>query len=382
MQPTSPVPLLPQEIIDTIISQLHRDPNSLINCSLVCRSWTYWSQVHLIQDVVCDLDPFQASVESTKIKIMSLHSCLTNSPQLSRHVTSFELRNVRSLDLKTWDDAYYFLADILECLQRVKRLSLQRVDWDLLSAELQDALVGMLKQPALEILDCWLLQVRDQSTFVELLSYPPNLKDLRVTGIGQHYGPHHWMLPVVNRKRQLHSLDITPWNEDTFFTCFLEPQWFLDLTSLRHLRISNTCTNHFALHLLEIAAPTLEHLDLTADDGLFFGAGVVVDLSRLPLLKSLTISAGFTTPVFTANPGDVKHCLREVHVRVSDPLSTQSWKELDELFAHPGLSALRRVAFHFVGIFMDDAELDGFLSPFPMKRERVIMDERLLNEKI
>ncbi|KAJ7704034.1 hypothetical protein B0H17DRAFT_904679, partial [Mycena rosella] len=48
---------LPQELIDRILDDLHRDQSSLVQSSLACRAWLPATRYHLFSDLTLERQP-------------------------------------------------------------------------------------------------------------------------------------------------------------------------------------------------------------------------------------------------------------------------------------------------------------------------------------
>ncbi|KAF8889470.1 hypothetical protein CPB85DRAFT_275390 [Mucidula mucida] len=91
IQTTGPIPTLPQEVIDVVIDQLVDCPSSLKACSLVCSSWTYYSQAQLFSNILLDGTPYP-SVQAVP-PIVKFTRFLRKAPRFARFVRTLEIKD-------------------------------------------------------------------------------------------------------------------------------------------------------------------------------------------------------------------------------------------------------------------------------------------------
>lgn len=93
------MPLLPQEIMDSILDHVNDNHEAMRACSLVCRAWTTPSQKYLFEKLRIDLyirpksciPPFRETVRFAP-SIRPLYKAATINPHLLSHVKSLTLR--------------------------------------------------------------------------------------------------------------------------------------------------------------------------------------------------------------------------------------------------------------------------------------------------
>ncbi|KAF5386064.1 hypothetical protein D9615_002700 [Tricholomella constricta] len=85
---SSPIPRLPQELVDHIIDHLYDDPLTLTSCSLVCRQWLPTSRLHLFSKISLKVTP---AVASPSELCKRLHRLLTTSPSIISCIRELEV---------------------------------------------------------------------------------------------------------------------------------------------------------------------------------------------------------------------------------------------------------------------------------------------------
>jgi hypothetical protein len=132
---------VPQELIDTVIDNLHKDHHGLLACSLVCRSWLPSSQRHLFRRVTFTLD-------GNGCKGLQALLCF---PRLADYIR--ELKVHVSPDLWSVYRAHLgteqSLPMVLLKLSKLQTIKLHNLDLDNLPVDLPQSLRWVLLLPSL-----------------------------------------------------------------------------------------------------------------------------------------------------------------------------------------------------------------------------------------
>ncbi|KAG6916173.1 hypothetical protein DXG01_008146 [Tephrocybe rancida] len=365
---------LPPELIDSVIDYLQDDPNALVQCLTISRSWTHRCQLRLLQDLVLNLDDGAAST-----KIISLSHYLDSDPLRRRLVHSLEIRRLQWGVSARLGDAYAALLhilDILESTSSVQRVTLRCSGWDIRADKLERALLRLMRRESIKCIELDKFFVPSLPALTSLLSSPPNLTILRLKDIdcSQYQADFGPFIPEHKRPK-LETLDVCAGRSGTTALEWLyHPHAPVNLAGLRHLRISDQCKPVFSQKLLQVAAPSIEHLDLGA---LHWHAQdpFAMNLAAMPYLRSLILRRGMSLSWIQQLFSDLTyiHPLEVVRIRKSASAlrADIKWLEcLDAYLTQPQLCSMRSVEFSMTSGHWRDADLDLFMAAFPMLREK------------
>lgn len=168
---------LPPEMVDEILDNLQDEKRALCNCSLVAKSWTYPSQKRLFTSVDLTLEIYQTwreNVSPTKAEL---------------------LEHVRILSCRR----FYFLGpalcgDYFGSLRHLQRLVLYQTG----NIEPNITASFPVFQNTLSSLSLSFVFLA-WSTFIELVDYFPNLKELRFNESSFHLGGDPLVSPPLSR---------------------------------------------------------------------------------------------------------------------------------------------------------------------------------------
>lgn len=113
---------LPQELTDDIIDHLHSDRSSLLNCSLVCKTWTPAARYHLFE---CT----SLSLEHSVLPLREFDECLSNGLITASCIKTFKLfgSGISDSDDSVTEIPEAALASVLSKLVRVRRVGLGKL---------------------------------------------------------------------------------------------------------------------------------------------------------------------------------------------------------------------------------------------------------------
>ncbi|KAG6852555.1 hypothetical protein C0991_010977 [Blastosporella zonata] len=361
---------LPPELIDSIIDHLD-DHRTLAQCLIISRSWTKRCQLRLLNNVVLDLEH-----KCARTKIISLARCLDHDPFRSGLIRGIEIRRLQWGVSTQLGDAYATLLRILESTFNVQRIALRCSGWDIRAGELERTLLRLLGHASVEYIELDRFFIPNLPSLISLLSSPPNLTILRLKDIdcGQYQHYHGPLLPGVKRPK-LETLEICAGSSGTSALEWLyHPQSPVNLAHLRHLQVSDRCKPIFSRRLLEVVAPSIEHLDLGALN--WYAEEPVAKLTSMPFLRSLDLRRGTTLSWIQRLFSDLRHNhpLEVIRIRKSTSGLRADMKWLgciDAYLTQPQLGSLRRVELWMArGNWEEEAELVSFMETFPILRER------------
>lgn len=231
---------VPNELVASILDNLHSDTHALLNCALVGRAWAYPSQRGIFRQIVLELPLLYIPTTSYETKIEAfletselLLSSFNTNPSLVSYVRSLQLIKFRKLpeSAMCYQEAVYnatasIVQQLSNCnVDKVKLL----VHWNDLSHSLKASLTGMLRSPSITSLTLSQLYI---STFAEVaswLSHMPHLKALNVQMFGNSWDvPRSSLLELENdgrgRPSQPIRLEHLRLTNDTEFITFAA--WF------------------------------------------------------------------------------------------------------------------------------------------------------------
>lgn len=174
--------VLPQEIIDQVIDQVHNNsPRTLKACSLICRSWTNRSQTHLHHTISIRDSPSGASLAPITLDRYS-------TPHVADMVRHVDV----SLRYPIPQNEYIFLGiwEVISRLRNVRVLSFAGIDWEyaqLDKDQFKDIFRGVT---SLELRSC---RCELPENFFSFISNFPNLTELSLSDTQwKGEGPFNW----------------------------------------------------------------------------------------------------------------------------------------------------------------------------------------------
>uniref|UniRef100_A0A8H7XQL2 F-box domain-containing protein n=1 Tax=Psilocybe cubensis TaxID=181762 RepID=A0A8H7XQL2_PSICU len=183
---------IPSEIYEAILNNLHDDKESLVNCALISRQFTYRSQRLLFKRVVLD-SPFQRSDKASSVfsPAETFLEAINHSPHLCRLVVDLQISDQRESsdpewtysEANSWIRQDLAIAKILPLLSELENFSiighgyLGRLNFNCWTEDLQSAILS--KIPALRTLTLdWIRNVP-----LLILSNIPHLETLHFSNV-------------------------------------------------------------------------------------------------------------------------------------------------------------------------------------------------------
>ena len=196
---------LPPELVDDILTHLRHDNQTLQNCSLIAKSWTYSSQKLLYADIRITPSTYRTWQEIA-------------SP------TSAELlQHTHSLTCRRFDSLYDLHEDYLKSFHRLQELNLDQVyNIELDAVKFFPAFQNTLLSLSLSQVSLTL------DALIELLGYFPNLREFRLNGPTTFCAEHRKTpLPSIPPRGTLSLSCISPESTNILLQglCELEPEY-------------------------------------------------------------------------------------------------------------------------------------------------------------
>lgn len=195
---------LPVEIYDFIVDQIHDDPPSLMQCSLVCRRFAHQSQQHLFRRIVLHRPSkmFKNNIVSVYYPAEKFLDAINHSPRLCELVKELEISDDREMffyrEHKSWIRKDRAIARILPMLGTLEELIIEghqtgsRLNFLSWREDLQSAIIA--KVTSLRRLSLSLMQVP-----LVLLYDTPNLEALTLREV--RFGSTRlWTGPIYSTK--------------------------------------------------------------------------------------------------------------------------------------------------------------------------------------
>ena len=185
-----PLPELPGEITDRIISNVWPDIASLLSCSLVCSTWLPASRHHLFTELRSPSKKSYDLLVSRVLRCERMRPCLAS-------VRSVELIEYR-IGAQLWEPlrpeekiGQFFLNDFIGHLPNMRTLRFQAEDW-IQCPPRPNAFAGFSRFPSLRILELFDCKFPSFALLCQMLSALPALSSLMINDV-------YWPPCPVNR---------------------------------------------------------------------------------------------------------------------------------------------------------------------------------------
>jgi hypothetical protein len=274
--------ILPQELIDNIIDQLHDNRPTLKSCALVCKSWLPCSRFHIFCHV--SLQPPQNNIFGfAKItNCQRLYRIIETSPQIVPYIR--DLTICEGNVYKAWMGRETTLPLLLRMLRNLRRLELERsasmrmANRDM-PPNLRDSIMEVLRLPSLTELKLVGFVSDTPAKFLRMFRFCQNLKVLRLSHVVcADDGAVDDNTGAISQRAQLDVLSIGPRTSPTVVGSLLLAQSPIDLSSICQLNLSISCEFATFAKLLRVT-PVLEHLEIDLmSDGEFSSCPFVCDV--------------------------------------------------------------------------------------------------------
>ncbi|KAG6835078.1 hypothetical protein H0H93_005039 [Arthromyces matolae] len=376
-------PILPQELVDQIIGQLHDDSPDLKSCALVSKAWLAPSRSHIFYRISLQPPPPTRFFAAWRRKsaLRSLLDIINVTPEIALYIRDVEI--VEGVGDREWVVKDPSLFHLLSKLKDVQRFRLCHsagipIPWRALSPGLPIAILQILALPSLCALDLGMLSFSSADVFVSLLERLNNLRVLYLDHIqvGQ---------PVLSssndnsasqspntHRAPLDKLVLGARTSPLVVGCLLHTNSSVNLNSLRHMSISISGNFEEFARMLRVAVglETLELLlmsDIDLPAYLNLPLSDRLDMSHNPYLNKLTVKidviqrqddplpwinglfSTFTTPNRLCNV----HIVYSLYLpapymdRSVNTTIFAGWQEIDATLTGPVFEFLQQVRLEF-----------------------------------
>ncbi|PPQ82524.1 hypothetical protein CVT25_007133 [Psilocybe cyanescens] len=298
---------LPPEILESVVDQLHDDPPSLMQCSLVCRRFANRGQKHLFRRVVLDRPSriFKGNMISQFYPAESFLYLINHYPHICKLVLELKISDEHKIsyyrEQNSWIRTDRAIAKILPMLCALEELIIDgnhlgtRLNFKCWKEELKSTI--LLKSQSLRRLSLSLVR----NVPLLLLNDMPNLECLRLNSV--YFTPDD--LPAMHfpNKARLRTFDIASYVGDdwpSLYPWLQSTKCNIDMTHLVAVSLMINPADmapsdqlHSISSLLRGCANNLKHLHLCYSDPIAtpsFYDDKFMDLGSMPLLESLDIS--------------------------------------------------------------------------------------------
>ncbi|KAG5640545.1 hypothetical protein DXG03_008125, partial [Asterophora parasitica] len=267
----SPIPHLPQELVDHIIDHLYDDALTLNSCSLVSPSWLATSRLHLFSKISLKVTPAVAPSELCRrlLRLLttspSIKSCIRElevvegSPLGGEAVPQAVLGGTRSSTWVTTERTFPLLLLELTHLRRLEFAAQSTLHWAMLPPSLQQAIRHVFSLHSLTFVRLRSWSFSHFRDLAGLLAYCRNLQGIALTCVcisgelgmpgvvldtPEALGALDEVTPFVEesvplRQYRLEFLAIEHVGSGPLGSWLLSPRSTVDLLGIRELRIAH-----------------------------------------------------------------------------------------------------------------------------------------------
>ncbi|KAJ7302204.1 hypothetical protein DFH08DRAFT_905750 [Mycena albidolilacea] len=273
---------LPQELLDTILDNLHDDYPSLKSCALAARTFVASARIHAFRrvEILPPKDPL-----SSPNPCQRFHELLTSSPHIASLVqeltivlvnseTNYDLEGDSLDDRRVpWVMADQTLSLVLPQLD-LKRISitedLQRrwnpggrysMNWDSMDRRLRSALMNKFSSPRLEAVHLRGIVVESPRQLLSFFSEAASLKEISLSRFffSKPDNEHEAWPELQLWRPQLRSLLVYDFQNREFCRYLVNPQ--IDLTAVKSLSLAVYWTEAgWRERLIQATSAGVEHL--------------------------------------------------------------------------------------------------------------------------
>ncbi|KAG6827707.1 hypothetical protein H0H92_010708 [Tricholoma furcatifolium] len=236
---------LPQELVDAIIDELFDDADALLNCSVVCRSWTEACQHHLFHSLtlggssnVVRFGKTGAHIRvcSDEQQYLRFDAFLEQHPRITYHIQELDLRIQTYFKQLTFDsqDIAKALGLVLSKLTSLRKFHSNLGKWATFLLDFRTAISSVLLHQSITEVVLGVSEFSSTSELALLLGRNPNLKHLSVSDSAIEQ-----MSPIVADAFFDNVIYLDYLGVDTRgrIDCLFHPPFPISLSKLRKLRL-------------------------------------------------------------------------------------------------------------------------------------------------
>ncbi|KAG6901712.1 hypothetical protein C0995_008874 [Termitomyces sp. Mi166 len=382
---------LPEELVDIILGYLSLSPGTLLNCTMVKRSWTHIARAHLLY-----CHTFRLSTPSTTSSLTAFTECIHTDPPLAQRVSILELRKTQISEYR-YDtskdtgisDEDLLLAPLLPRLIRVQELRLIGFNWTTVPQIVSSAILALLSGSMISTLHFEVFRMTSTTEFARFISSSRSLKTLRLVQIYVPQDPNDAVALSVGRRdgATLQSLELGTMLNSHILDALFRAENTLNFSALRKLCLVHANHPSVLKKLVNVVGPSIEELILSTRTvtGAFdtpFGETTLrntlepqvpfdLSLACMPKLLRLELTDGMTQEALESLFGTLKgpHPLREIVVHEDDWVR-HALNAAQAYYLQPALGKLTRVEYRI----MDHNQWEGMKrvhqEAFAMLREK------------
>ncbi|KAG6902510.1 hypothetical protein C0995_015702 [Termitomyces sp. Mi166 len=376
----TPIPRLPQELVDHIIDHLYDDFTTLNSCSLVCHAWRPTSLLHIFSKLSLKV----ISTVSPSELCRRLYRLLSSSPSVCSYIRELDVLEGSQLGTQVaphvvltgsqsviWVTTDRTLPHIFRKLTHLKRLDFgaqsATIQWSKMQPPARSAVRQMLSLSTLTYVRLAFWNFASFWDLSSLISCCKNLQDLALSNItfGQQPGypvdlpgtppvlsdlQEEVVLASEPCQCRLYFLTVEHVSSAPFGDWLLGPESSLDLTSLRELRVALFNDIDFVKRLVARAG-SLErfHFKMGASDPHPFDLSTNYNLRSIKLtLEDAAVALSWVMALLGSI--STTNALESVYLEFYTPLKdmTDGWEGLDALFSREEFNGLKQVE---IGLF-------------------------------
>ncbi|KAJ7440792.1 hypothetical protein B0H11DRAFT_2292728 [Mycena galericulata] len=271
--------VLPTEILEHIVDMSKDNRRTLGACGAAGRQLIHRSRMHLFAKVMFGSPRADISRQSNSTYPSVLTRCdlffdiLEQNPTLVQHVTELALSEGGHPNLSVfWISQSTTLVPVVQHLTNIRKFTLRYGQGSEWSAVLVQAMCGCIHGPSIEVVEIAALDVRDVDSFFVILNGGHSgrkLKYLRLSNL--RFPPNVDSTERVSMRKQENSLEVDTLNvafqierdsERPLLDLLSDPRPLLDLSRLRHLRLTVGDGLSRINQWLRMSATSIEQLDL------------------------------------------------------------------------------------------------------------------------
>ncbi|KAG6883885.1 hypothetical protein C0993_003113 [Termitomyces sp. T159_Od127] len=341
---------IPEELIDLILGHLGSSLDTLLNCTLVKRSWTHAARARLLHKL-----SFRFSSNHTFPNLTALAKCISTDPSLAQHVSTLELRQTQpSVEIytKTYtaSEQHSLVVSLLAQMTCVRELRLVAIDWAALPETISSAILELLSGHMISKLHFEFFKISSASELARLISSPQSLQTLCLVQLYPLQNSNDTVGVPVGRKNgaTLQSLELGTILNFHILDALFCTENRLDFSALRKLCLSANYPPALK-SLMNVVGPSIEELFLSTKTLTEPSAPFDLSLASMPKLLRLELTDGITQEALESLFGTLEspHPLREIIVHKDDWVR-HSLNAAQTYYLQPALEELTRVEYRIM----------------------------------
>jgi len=256
-----------QELIDTIIDNLHDDRWTLRLCSRFCHSWLPRSQQHLFRHIVLLPPCRRYNSRPTDVPYSKrLHKVLFASPRIADYIQEVKVYEGQGFREQDWISKDQTLPLVVRMLPKLKKIEFRRLYWNTLAADLRQSIRFVLELPSMESLEIKKGRFASMDDFARFLYHAKGLTGLSLGDINLQWDPADYDQEEIEegvdslQKGHLVNLNLKKFSESRLFIDWLlGPRSHFVVSKIHTLDVSDPCDGNALNSLLLAIGNSLRH---------------------------------------------------------------------------------------------------------------------------